>query len=257
MLNLITRELEKRPLFAVFDRDGTLVPITDDPLAAMVSAELKANLRKLAGTKNTKVAVLSARGLRHLSQDFCGDGLILAGNYGLEILLPDKRAFIQPKAKASREMLSKARLRFQSELPKDVNIILEDHELSLCLHWHRTPPARREEVHASARRLKKEMPELSFRALPTSYEVLPDVLWTKADGMAQIASMCQINGTEPLYVYAGDSEYDEPAFRWVNERQGISVKIGKAEQTEAQFCLDSPASLAGLIEKLIHLRVLS
>lgn len=249
----VASEAKKRPVVAVFDRDGTLVPICTDETAAVMPLEVKVLLRKLALSQNMHVGVLSARGLNRLSLDFAGDGLILSGNYGLEVLFPDERSFVHPLAQEARNSLSAIKERIQAGVHRDAASNLEDHGLSLCLHWRFTPPEHQKSIHDLIEKLQAETTDLHFRALPTSYEVLPQIFWNKGYGLAKLIEMLEFTFADVLVIYAGDSEFDEPAFAWTNEHNGISVRVGRAEKTEAQYQLEDPSRLIELIRELSYI----
>lgn len=250
----IVQGAEKRRLLAVFDRDGTLAPICATSEAATIPTQIKILMRRLACADGAQVGILSARSLSHLLQDFPDDELILSGNYGLEILFPDKRSFVHPQAELSRSSLSEVRKQFEAGIKKEACVIVDDHDLSLCFHWHLTPDALQEPVHDLIRRLKDDRSDLWFRTLPTSYEVLPPIPWDKGHGLEKIVQMLEFDDTDLFVVYVGDSEFDEPAFKWVNEHQGMSIRIGLFSHSAAQFHLPSSEELTEFIRFMVDLR---
>jgi len=160
-----------------------------------------------------------------------------------------KAAHSAPTLKAARDELAVL-------IRAETAAILEDHGYSLCLHWHTVPTEMRPNLHRLVADIAKKFPDLHWRAQPTSYEVLPALDWSKASALAAIAGTIAATSatvsagtdaaahdataddstpllggqnTMPLaYVFIGDSAADEPAFAWVNERNGISVKVGSA-----------------------------
>ncbi|MBI5173998.1 MAG: trehalose-phosphatase [Candidatus Melainabacteria bacterium] len=239
-------------VFLVFDRDGTLVPISPLPDATSVSPLLLCGLADLVSA-GAHVAILSARGLTCLSRDFPSTSLMLAGNSGLEIISAEKVYFCEARAAASRGLISKAREALSGWLSPQYGAILEDHELSLCLHWHLVPMRFLPEVFAIVDRFRSAFGTLSVRTLPTSFEIWPPVVWDKGFGLEQMTAMLRLKRA-PLVLYAGDAEPDEAAFAWVNAHRGVSIRVGSSRKTEAQFCLSSCGSLVDLIAALSLLR---
>jgi len=253
--------LASGPLFAVFDRDGTLVPISSDPFNAPVQAVTRRLLNKLALCQDTKVAILSARSCTQLKIDFTDERIILAGNYGLEITAPGSRSFMHPVALACRDKIADVKSRLLQDLTPDTKIIIEDHNLSLCLHYHLATATDRQQLLSICNDLKAGYPELRFRQMPTSTEVLPSVQWDKAKAMDCLKRIIQepvhteANRRKLTYFFGGDSAADEPAFRWVNTKNGITVMVGADKASSARYAVESPSALFQLIDDIIGARM--
>jgi trehalose-phosphatase len=254
LIERIKTQLNKRALFAIFDRDGTLVPYNPIPEKAIFAEAVKNLLLDLAACPSTLVAILSARDLRQLGTDFEQQQLILAGNYGMEINFPDSgQNFVNEIAVSSRPLLDAAKQMILENLPAEARTILEDHQLTLCLHWHLTPAEHLKKVQDLISELKHSLPELSVHPLPTSYEIWPAIKWDKACGLSEIERILHIDWQHWLPLYAGDSQSDEPAFKWVNDRQGISLHVGQQNQSIAEYQIESPAQMAELLAELVKL----
>lgn len=247
------------------DRDGTLVPYADRPEEARVTPDLRELIAHLAEQPGFQVAVISARSVAQLAGDFKAKRLILAGNYGVEVQFPDGRLCIQPQALDAVPALKACRDQLFVSIDKNAGAILEDHGYSLCLHWHNVPISRREELHTAVGAIEDRCPHLAFRRLQTSYEVLPDFPWNKGLALAFIDENLRPSAqilkppeakpvTESVYFFAGDSHADMPAFRWINEHGGISVRVGRDECLGAQFRLNEPADLLRLLDYLCRNR---
>src|SRR2546423_15455849 len=79
------------------DFDGTLVPIEADPATPRLDSGTAATLRSLQGRESLVTTILSGRALKDLYCRIRVDGLIYAGNHGLEICGPNLQ-FIEPGA---------------------------------------------------------------------------------------------------------------------------------------------------------------
>jgi len=251
IINKVAESIKDRHLFAIFDRDGTLVPIISDPDRAILHNDVLELLLKLDSLPNTRVAILSARDLAQLRHDFKNNDLILGGNYGMELLVPNQMSWIEPKAVQSRNLLLAAKRELEEQLPEETQVILEDKQLTLCLHWHLTPSEYREKVHSCIKLLKTKYSGLLFKALTTSYEIWPYMQWDKSNGLIQIASILKLDLDECLILYIGDSDSDEPAFAWVNNHQGITVRVGQSAESIAQFSVKSPKEVKEILKLLI------
>jgi trehalose-6-phosphatase len=169
----------------------------------------------------------------------------------MEQLIPNKAPWIQPNAVMSRTLLLEVKSELEKSLSEQTQVILEDHQLILCLHWHLTPLEDREKVHSCIKILKEKYSGLLFKTLPTSYEVWPSLQWDKSNGLIQMAVLTGLDLDKVLILYIGDSDSDEPAFKWVNKQQGITVRVGLSSQSSAQFKINSQKEVEDILKMLI------
>jgi trehalose 6-phosphate phosphatase len=258
LLRFIDQLIAHDELLIALDRDGTLVPYANRPEEAVVSDELRRLITDLSSCPGVVVALLSARSAAQLRGDFENAGIVMAGNYGMEVVLPDGTACIQPSALNAVPMLKEVRDELSELLDLEGGSILEDHGYSLCLHWHNVPISRRDEVHRAVSVTTDRFPDLRFRRLQTSYEVLPSLPWDKGFGLsfidASTASGASPEGKRAL-LFAGDTESDTPAFIYVNDRDGLSVRVGgDGSLLGAQHWLREPSDLHALLEYITRRR---
>jgi trehalose-phosphatase len=245
--------LKDENLFIVLDRDGTVAPIVDDPKTVLPETT-RESVIALSNCPGVLVGVLSARNLNQLTLDFGNNKIVLAGNYGLEIAYPDEGVFKHPKAVASIDNLQQTRDFLSQALKKYEGIILEDHGLTLCLHFHLFLQQDIEIVHAAVKEAKDRFSSLIFRRMPTSYEVLPNMDWSKGKALEKLDNWAKKHLDKWLYIYAGDSISDQPAFAFVNQKSGISIQIGEQENSKAKYQLANSFELLKLIEYIAELR---
>ncbi len=233
------------PALIGLDRDGTLVPYAERPDEAVVDEPLRQLLKDLSAIGDTFVAVVSARSLTQLKIDFGDiDNIILAGNYGMEILYPGGTAIVCPEATRLRPQVRAAVQTITPLANSLTNCILEDHGLSACLHFQHSPDYELPKVHAAVAHIATQFESLQVRRQPTSYEILPNFSHGKGDALSAIeTTVLGPQHRRPVF-FAGDTEGDESAFAWVNARRGVSVKIGpQAQPSCAQYQLADPADL--------------
>lgn len=296
LIDLLVDTISDRPLLMAFDRDGTISNIASDPNLAPVYPASLAALNRLADIPDTDIAIVSARSLRMLRGDFGSFPFTLAGNYGLEIEYANNKGKVDVDAGAAAQASNLGAVKKELlEIASDMRYALffEDHQFTLCLHYHCTPAELLDEVHARVQAVERRHGEFVFAAQPTSYEVLPRVTFHKglaleaitkrlygqaihpiADSQIHLKSAAQIdleaaqeksakeNGQEQsrekaksrLFFFAGDSDGDEPAFAWVNQAGGISLKVGPPGESQAQYYMKDPAHLASLLNRLAEVR---
>ena len=68
------------------DFDGTLAPIGPEPSEARMDESVRQALTKIVGAKRMAVGVISGRTLMDLQHRVDVEGLVYAGNHGLEIV---------------------------------------------------------------------------------------------------------------------------------------------------------------------------
>ena len=142
----------------LFDVDGTLAPIVEDPAQASVPEPTRAALRKLAG-RFALVACVSGRRSLEARRLVGVEELTYAGNHGLEVLGPGEQeaAFdvsLGNRANAAREFVRD----LDAETLRAVGLRLEDKGPIQAFHWRGAPS----ELAAEAR--AREIAERAQRA---------------------------------------------------------------------------------------------
>jgi len=77
------READRLALF--LDFDGTLAPIVEDPAAARMSGDVWEALRNVARQDGIVTTIISGRAVEDVYSKVRVEGLIYAGNHGMEI----------------------------------------------------------------------------------------------------------------------------------------------------------------------------
>lgn len=240
-----------------FDRDGTLAPFTVDPMASKVPPETVQALDALARMPDVHIAIVSARPIPFLKADFGDAPLTLAGNYGMEILYAEANHRLLQVEEHHRESIALLREKLREIVTPAARTILEDHELTICLHYHLTPADMMAEIEAEVEAAFRAVPHLRRRRLATSIEFMPDFDWHKGMGLANVAEHFNLTGNnidETFFMFAGDSEADEPGFNYVLNRGGIAVRVGKHWMGKPDYLCDNPENTHQLIERLLKVR---
>lgn len=242
--------MNSKPIFLILDRDGTLVPICENPADAKLSQESLQTIHRTAKLLKGRMAIISARSLASLEAEFDSTSIILAGNYGMEIKGPSDWRFLHPVATQSQLEVVTAKNELMKLLNMHPELILDDHCFSLCLHIHKVPEIHHEEINALLSTLKQKYFTLKFRRSATSYEVLPLLEWKKSDALDKIAENLKLNSQDLVYVAFGDTDADESLFKWSNERFGLSFLVGNRLDTFARGAVGHPNSVIEFMNKL-------
>ncbi len=230
------------------DFDGTLSPTVDRPELAVLPAETRQSLLSISRYEKFLVAIISARSLEDVQGKAGIDGLIYAGNRGMEIS-GGGMEFVHPGALELREQVDEAATRLNEALERFGGVVIEYKGLSLTVHHRLVPSESVPDVNRVVDAVVN--PFLESGALKTSpakmsVEVLPNVAWGKGDALREIRA-----GLIPdsFPVYFGDDLVDEEGFAWVQGAGGFGVYVGPAGSgTAARYRLDSPQEVAQALE---------
>lgn len=237
---------------AVFtDFDGTLAPIVDDPAAARPLPEAAEVLGGLAA-RFGRVGVISGRPAGFLVEHLGGRGLLLAGQYGLELASGDGGVEVVAEAEPWRRLIEDAAARAERELAAG-GVGVERKGLSLTVHY-RTKPGAADRVRAWAE-AEAARSGLAVHAARMSYELRVPVRRDKGSVLAEAAAGAR------AACFLGDDEGDLSAFDTL-DRLGAAgaatVRVGVATAEappalleRADVVVDGPE---GALDVLRHLR---
>jgi trehalose 6-phosphate phosphatase len=235
-------ELERTALF--LDYDGTLVPIAPIPEAAVADDAVLALLEALERRLGGALAVVSGRPVADIDRMLAPLRLTIAGLHGLELRRNDDGAVVTPDAADASLARARAALRLlHDRIP---GTLFEDKRLTVALHY-RGAPAAEEEVRALGARLVEES-NGALQLLPGKMvvELLPAGR-DKGRAIGGLLALEGFAGRQPVFV--GDDVTDEAGFRVINERGGISVRVGTTERhTAARWGLADVAALRRWLE---------
>ncbi len=237
----------------LFDYDGTLTPIVDHPSLALLPAATRELLFNLSRRDKFVVGVISGRSLKDVAAMVDIDGLIYAGNHGLEISGPGLD-FVHPEAARLEGTLTEVYSRLHCSLAHLPGVLVEHKGLTLSIHYRLAPEAAAAEVETAVA-AADGAPVASGRVNVTHgkkvVEVRPAVAWHKGKAISKLqAAYPQAS----LPVFFGDDLTDEDGFAVVQDANGIAVFVGPARTpTCALYRVDSPQEVADtlwLVEQL-------
>ena len=241
--------LKRRPRALFLDYDGTLSPIASHPSQARLSPAVKKALEACAKRADTQVAIVSGRSLEDVRELVDLDGLIYAGNHGLEIagpgIVPYRHPDIAHYTERGRELAE------QLEGVGVEGAWVESKGASLTFHFRQADPRRHDELAQAAHRVIREAGFQARDAL-CAVEARPPIGWDKGHAVLHVLRERFGPGwSEKLRVlYAGDDETDEDAFRALRGL-GATFRVGAAtQQTHARRRLADVEAVRNLLEWL-------
>lgn len=242
---LDTRIRDADGLFAGFDFDGTLAPITSDPDAAAMDVRVESQLRRLAKHDEVRVAVVSGRELDDLKSRVNVDGVVFAGNHGLE-RFRDGKYTVQPDAAKHLPTVHSLSKRLQASLAEVPGCRVEDKGLTLSVHVRQTPLDRIEEVRQTVQNTVGEQTGLAVSRGKEVFEVRPQGSHDKGITMADLAREAPENW---LTLYLGDDTTDEDAFEAI-QPEGIGIHVGTEADTSARYRISAQEDVPSFVDWL-------
>lgn len=218
------------------DYDGTLAPIANDPASAELAPNARMALQSLARRQGMSVAIISGRGLEDLFSHIGVDGLVYAGNHGIDISGLGLR-FVQPGAIKEVAALSKLSTTLTKRLQRFSGLVIENKEFTLTVHVRRVA---RSDVPDVARIVGDSLSGFTQRLHMTHgkevFEIRPSLNWNKGSAILWICEQMGIEGSDVIYF--GDDVTDEDAFNALPI--ATTIKVGDPENTAARHYVDGP-----------------
>jgi trehalose 6-phosphate phosphatase len=233
--------IARRGALLVFDFDGTLAPIVNEPAAARLRPATRRLLRALA--RRFPCAVVSGRALRDLRPRLTGVSLIgLAGNHGAEPA-PSRdgaAAALRTVRRWSRNLVTRL-----DGLP---GVALENKGLTLTIHYRRAPDPR-----AAGRAIRAALGALHGTRLVRGkfgINVFPPGAPHK--GTALLGLRRRLGLKAALYV--GDDATDEDAFAALSPPDLLAIRVGRSRSSLASYFLRDQREIDALLAALLALR---
>ena len=246
------RVIPRARLALILDFDGTLAPIVAAPERAVLPDRVRSALQRLARMPHVTLAIVSGRALDDIRARVGIDGLIYAGNHGLEIASPRWR-WLLPEAERLQPRVAEAVRGLRARVEAVPGAIVEDKGLTISVHFRQTPLPLVETVRVSAYE-EAERRGLVVRAGKRVYELWPPVTWDKGAAVRWILDR-EFGSEWPAraaVIYAGDDRTDEDAFVALPD-PAITVKVGPgAQPTAAAFAVRDVAEMVQFLWALVE-----
>lgn len=217
------------------DFDGTLTGIVEHPQDILVETRLIAVLGALQDLLEGAVAVISGRPVAEIDRFLTPLRLPVAGKHGLEYRMPDGRTVAPPAPGAA---LDRVRTHLEAAADADPRLMVEDKNHTVALHYRQAPERAEECRRLVAEALAAADGDLHVLEGKMVLEIKPGDS-NKGEAVKTFMADPVFRDRRPLY--AGDDVTDEDGFAVVNAMDGISIRIGGAEDTQAQYRMPDEA----------------
>jgi trehalose 6-phosphate phosphatase len=217
------------------DFDGTLVDIAERPDAVTVDPGLPALLADLRQSCRGALAIVTGRAVPVIEAFLPGLDLDICGLHGMERRIGGQIQRIEPP---DIPALRAALPDLADRLSRIPGVLIEDKGESVALHWRLAPEAEAY-VQEVARSISRKLgSNFRLQGGKSVIEIVPEASG-KGRAVEALLARAPYLGRRPLF--AGDDLTDENGFRAVDERGGVSIKIGSGD-TIATKRVSSPAA---------------
>jgi len=238
----------KKKLVFFLDYDGTLTPIVGRPEWAILSAEMRSVVRRLA--KEYTVAIVSGRMRQDVENLVKIKGLFYAGSHGFDILGP-KFSLVEPRAKKVIPLISRIIGKLKKELKGIPGALVEEKKFSVAVHYRLVASKHLAKIKRAVNAVIKKHTAVRLMRGKKVYEILPDIEWDKGKAIRWIMQALKLSWDQVSAIYIGDDTTDEYAFRTIKTR-GTPVLVAKKPRVSAaDFQLFSVEEVKKLFEKII------
>lgn len=249
--HLLPGIVQKRKLLLCLDYDGTLSEIAALPSLARPVAHARRILRALAAhPERVAVAIISGRDLATLRAMLRLEREVwMAGSHGIEIIDPRGKRHSQRASAKARAEIAKLRAWMKRQVPHSSGFIVEDKRAAIALHYRNAKPAAAAAVRSALREfIESRCPSLTILHGKMVDEAIPRDVGGKGAAVRTIMNLIAQPVLTP--VYFGDDITDEDAFRELRD-DGVTIMVGAARRSEAQFRVDSPKRVVAVLGELL------
>ncbi|WP_234413752.1 trehalose-phosphatase [Ideonella sp. A 288] len=233
--------LRRRPLLA-FDFDGTLAPIVARPHDARAPLAVATQMAALG--RHLPVAIVTGRSVDDVRGRLGFEPHFIVGNHGADTGHDADPAGAREHA---LDRLREAIVLSDAALAA-AGVLVEDKGLSIALHYRLSPdrPAALALIHELTSRYGHGLRQFSGKMVEN---VVASDAPDKADAVWALMARC----AAPCVFFAGDDVNDEPVFA-AAPPDWLTLRVGRdSTASSAHFVLDSPASMAVLLQRMAGL----
>jgi trehalose 6-phosphate synthase/phosphatase len=228
------------------DYDGTLREIERDPAAAAPNAPVRSVLDALGRREDVDVTIISGRTPEDLDAFLGGYEFGLIAEHGAVIRRPRHRDWERADKNVNygwKDDILKVLRLYQESTPGSS---IEDKRTSLVWHYRRADP---EFGEWKARQLVTDLSVMMAND-PINVRHGKKIVEVTAAQVNKGAAVmrCLEEQTYDLIVVAGDDATDESMFR-LDLRNLITIRVGEAEDSHAQYAVSSPRELRRFLEQ--------
>jgi trehalose 6-phosphate phosphatase len=232
----------------VFDFDGTLAPIVDDP----ARAELRPRTRALLSRAATRFpcAVISGRRREDVARRLSGiDLAFVIGNHGADWGRPSGGG-LGPELdeRAVEKRVQSWRARLERGLGELAGVMVEDKRYALAIHYRRSREKRRAAEVIAA--LVSRLPGARVRLGKQVVNLIPEGAPHKGIALEEVRRRLACDTA----LYAGDDTTDEDVFALDTPGQLLTIRVGPSRASLATYYIEDQMEIDELLRTLLAAR---
>jgi len=217
----LARAFARPTAIALFlDVDGTLLHLADTPDAVSIGRDTVALLRRCHAATGGALALITGRRIADVDRLFAPLALPVAGQHGLE--RRDAAGAVHCQAEPTAA-LAAIRAELDAFAAANPGVLVEDKGLTFAVHYRLAPRAAPAAVELAERLAACAAGALAVQRGKMVIELRP-LGPDKGGAILQFMAEAPFSGRTPVFI--GDDLTDEHGFRVVNDRGGLSVKVG-------------------------------
>ena len=247
----IARKAEGKRIAIFLDYDGTLSPIVETPEQAIMAADMREAVVKLA--ECTPLGIISGRDLEDVRDKVKIDGIVYAGSHGFDITGPDGLKFENTVGEDFLPALDSAENALSEKIGAIEGLLLERKKFAIAIHYRRVAPENIERIEAAVDETTSDHHDLRKAYGKKIFELQPKADWHKGKALFSLMRTLNLARDDVLLVFIGDDATDEDAFRALQGR-GVGIVVReKAYETAAAYSLKDPDEVREFLLRLIPL----
>ena len=243
-------------LWLFLDYDGTLADFARTPDELIPDGELINLMERLADNQGLRVAIVSGRRLEHIRKLLPIPGLILAGTYGIELMLPEAGLVHLVVIETIRPALELIKPRWEALILGRKGFYLEDKGWGLALHARFADAEEADRVLKDAGRIASDLLERAGREDSIQmtggnrFLEVGSKLADKVQAVDELVKRLPWPGARLVYI--GDDDKDEKAFAAIHHHGGTAIVVAAAPRpTLADVRLESPREVRAWLESIL------
>jgi trehalose 6-phosphate phosphatase len=248
-LDKISRLADGKRLAVFLDYDGTLCPIMETPELAVMPADIRDAVIKLA--RHCPVGIISGRDLEDVRDKVQIDDIVYAGSHGFDIAGPEGLQIEDTVWEEFLPVLDKAEKALSRRLDAISGLLIERKKFAIAIHYRRVDPENVERIETAVDEVAAEHPKLRKAFGKKIFELQPKTDWHKGKALFSLLGALKLDREDVLPFYIGDDVTDEDAFRTLKGR-GIGIVVrDHPYETAAVYSLKNPDEVRRFLIQLI------
>lgn len=234
------------------DYDGTLADFAPTPEHIHPDPGIIALVTRLADHPHIRPAVISGRRLNQVKQLLPVPQVLLAGTYGVELLLPSGERVDRVPYHDVRPALEQVKPQWRTLIARRDGFFLEDKGWALAIHARDAADDEAEQVLSIARRIATKAAESDLFRVLGGHKFLEIGPPLAHKGKTVDYLLERYPWPESVPVYVGDDDKDEEAFSVVHAHDGIAIRVcDRSCETEADARLSSPEEVRAWLARVV------